>query len=76
MFTEIFSMNILKYVSVYEIYKIFIEIFGWTFHSVAGKDKLWKCSSKYYYKYFRNLTYSVILENVHWKYFSEHFKVC
>ena len=45
------------------------------FQSVAGKVKLWKYSSKYFDKYFRNLTYSVILENVHWNIFSEHFKV-
>ena len=66
MFTETFSVNILKYVSVCSIYKIFIEIFGsrvfgWTFQLVAGKDKLWKCSSKYFDKYFRYLTYSIIL---------------
>ena len=76
MFTETFSVNILKYVSVCSVYKIFIEIFGWIFQSVPGKDKLWKSSSKYFDKYLRNLTYSIILENVHWKYFNEHFKVC
>ena len=58
------------------IYKNIIEIFGWTFQSVAGKDKLWKCSSKYFDKYLRNLTCAIILKNDHWKYFSEHFKVC
>ena len=61
MFNENISMNILKYVSVYEIYKIFIEIFGWTFQSVPGKDKLWKCSSKYFDQYLRNLTCAIIL---------------
>ena len=62
MFTENISVNILKYVSVCSVYKIFIEIFGWTFQSVAGKDKLGKYSSKYFDKYLRNLTYSVILK--------------
>ena len=77
MFTETFLVSIIKYVSVCEtsyIYKTFVEIFEWTFQSVAGKDKLWKCSSKYFDKYFINLTYSVILENVHWNIFSEHLK--
>ena len=75
MFTENISVNILKYDRVCSVYKIFIEIFGWTFQSVAGKDKLWKCSSKYFDKCFINLTCAIILENVHWNIFSEHYKV-
>ena len=46
------------------------------FQSVASKDKLGKYSFKYFNKYFRYLTYSVILLNCHCKYFSEYFKVC
>ena len=47
----------LKYISVDSISKKLIEIFERAFQSVASKDKLAKCSFKYFDENFRNLTY-------------------
>ena len=41
-----------------------MEIFERTFQSVAGKDKLGKCSFKYFDKHFINFIYGIILKNV------------
>ena len=48
MFAENISGNVLKYDTVCQFSKIFIKIFERTFQSVAGEDKLGKCSFKYF----------------------------
>ena len=40
---------------------MFVEIFERIFQSVAGKDKLGKCSFKYFDEQYINLTYAIIL---------------
>ena len=41
-----------------------MEIFERTFQSVAGKDKLGKCSFKYFDEHFIHFIYGIILKNV------------
>ena len=61
MFAEKVSANILKYVSVGQIFIIIIEILERIFQLVADRDKLGKCSFKHFYEHFRNLTYTILL---------------
>ena len=64
MFAENISGNVLKYDTVGQFSKIFIKIFERTFKSVAGEDKLGKCSFKYFDEHLIILTYGIIIKNV------------
>ena len=64
MFGENISGNVFNYDTVGWFSKIFIKIFERTFQSVAGKDKLGKCSFKYFDEYLIRSTYGIIVKNV------------